>query len=287
MPEVRFETPANLQDLARCLAGAKEGARLLGGGTDLLLRLRELRRQGVTLVDTTGVAGLDGLEAAGGILRIGANVTYARIAGDPFIRERIPCLAAMAAQVGSPQIRNMARLPGNLANASPGGDAIGVLLALDAQVQAMDGTGRIRSLSVDELVTGVGRTSLAKDEAILEIRMVIPEGPWNGYGKIGLTPRREVVIANVGLTMVFRVEDGALRDARIVLASTSPRAHRCPEAEALCLGRVPSADLARALAEALRCDVASTIGDNPAFQHKLNDVQALALDVFGGIFRES
>ena len=77
-----------------------------------------------TLIDLTGVAGLDRVQADGAWIHVGANVTYAQLADHPLVQADLPCLAQMAEQVGSAQIRNMARLPGNLANASPGGDAI-------------------------------------------------------------------------------------------------------------------------------------------------------------------
>ncbi|HWQ11088.1 MAG TPA: hypothetical protein VN436_18345, partial [Holophaga sp.] len=75
-----------------------------------------------------------------------------------------------------------------------------------------------------------------------------------------------------------------IRDARIVLGATAPKAHRVAEAEALCAGRTPSPELAGILAEALRQDVAASIGSNPVFQHKLEDVRALAQDVLGSLF---
>lgn len=286
MPDLCFETPATLPELAACLARAGEDTHLLGGGTDLLLRLPELKARGAVLIDLGGVQGLEGLEMAGNSIEIGANATYARIAEDARVRSRIPCLAAMAARVGSRQIRNRACLPGNLANASPGGDAIGTLLALDARVRVLDAAGRIRELAVDELVTGIGKTSLSRREAIVGVRIPVPRGPWSGYGKLGLAPRRELVIANVGLTVVFDLDETAreIQSARIVLGATAPKAHRVAEAEALCTGRVPSPELAEALAEVLRRDVAASIGNHPAFQHKLEDVRALAQDVLGSLF---
>jgi xanthine dehydrogenase FAD-binding subunit len=286
MPELRFEMPSNLPELAECLAGAGDDTRLLGGGTDLLLQLPALRFQGTTLIDLSGMRELSEMRFEKDVLEIGANVTYARIAQDPFIRSRIPCLAAMAARIGSPQIRNCACLPGNLVNASPGGDAIGTILALDARVRLLNGAGAIRECAIDELVLGIGKTSLSRNEAIIGVRIPIPASPWNAYGKIGLTPRREVIIANVSLTMVFEITepDRRIRAARMVLGSTSPRAHRVSSAEALCVDQVPSSELAREVAEALKRDVAGTIGANPAFQHKLNDVRGLALDLFHELF---
>lgn len=288
MPSVRFEAPTDLPALAHCLGQADGNTFLLGGGTDLLPRFHGRVPEGATLVSLRSVAGLDHLKATDGMLEIGANVTYARLGEDPLVRERIPCLAEMAEGVGSIQIRNAACLPGNLANASPGGDAIGTLLALDASAVLLDAAGTTRHVMIPDLVLGIGRTALRPGEAIIGVRVPLPISRRNGFGKLGLGARREVVIANVGLTLVFAVDEpaGIIRSARIAVGSAAPTAYRATEAEALCEGRSPGQDLAKELAEALSARVRASIGDNPLFAHKPDDMRGLALDVFQRIFAD-
>jgi xanthine dehydrogenase FAD-binding subunit len=288
MASIRYEAPADLDALARCLAASGPDTCLLGGGTDLLPRFHGRIPAGTALIDLRSVQGLDRIEHLEGEIQLGANVTYTRLSEDPSIRRQLACLAEMASGVGSIQIRNAACLPGNLANASPGGDAIGTLLALDAQVLVLDSGGARRTVAIPELVLGIGRTSLARDEAIIGIRIPVPASPRNGFGKLGLGARREVVIANVSLTMVFdfREAEGVIAGARIVVGSAAPRAYRSPEAEDLCTGRPPSAALARELSDCLTRVVRASIGQNPLFAHKPSDVQGLALDVFQHIFAD-
>lgn len=288
MNSLRYEIPASIEALAQCLERADTSTHLLGGGTDLLPRFHGRAGGGVTLIDMTSIKGLDTIETSGGSVTIGANVTYTRIGQDPFIRKCLPCLSTMASQIGSVQIRNTARLPGNLANASPGGDAIGTLMALDAAAMILDAKGSTRAVCVADLVLGTGKTSLARSEAIIGIWIPVPESSRNGFGKIGLAARREVVIANVSLTMVFDFQEAEerIRNARIVLGAAAPKAFRATAAEALCLGRKPSALLAGELTDCLRLTVQDSIHGNPMFLHKLNDVQGLAWDVFHAIFSD-
>ncbi|MEI7463658.1 MAG: FAD binding domain-containing protein [Candidatus Taylorbacteria bacterium] len=288
MSSIRYETPTDLEALAQCLGRATERTHLLGGGTDLLPKFHGRIPVGTTLIDMTGIRALDTLEITAETVAIGANVTYARLAQEPFVQARIPCLSTMASQIGSVQVRNLACLPGNLANASPGGDALGTLMALDAVVTILDAQGRTRSIEVADLVLGIGRTSLAMGEAIIGIRVPVPPSARSGFGKIGLGARSQVVIANVSLTMVFTLAAGDHRigRARIVLGSAAPKAFRALEAEKACLHRRPSAAMAAELAESLRGNVQDSIRGNPLFQHKLNDVQGLAQDVFHAIFHD-
>jgi len=288
MASVHYEAPTDLAALAQCLERSGPATHLLGGGTDLLPRFHGRIPAGTTLVALRSVAGLDRLDLAEGVLHIGANITYGRLSEDPFLRRHLPCLAGMAAGVGSVQIRNTACLPGNLANASPGGDAIGTLLALDASVLVLDARGATRAVAIPELVLGIGRTSLARNEAIVGVRIPVPPSPRNGFGKLGLGARREVVIANVSVSMVFDVREteGTIGGARIVVGSAAPRAYRAPEAEALCLGRTPSAALAGELAECLALRIRAAVGGNPLFAHKPDDMRGLARDVFHRIFAD-
>ena len=289
MAEWTFKTPADLDQLVRCLAEADADTYLLGGGTDLVIRMRDRGIARGTLIDLTGVAGLDRIEADGPWIAIGANVTYAQVASHPLVAAQVPCLAQMASQVGSAQIRNMARLPGNLANASPAGDAIANLMALDARLDLVDGRGASSSRTVAELVTGIGRTTLARDQAIVGVRIPRP-GPdqRSAYGKLGLGARREVVIANVSLTLVVDYDRAGrvIRDARAVLGSAAPLAYHAVDAEALLRGRRPEPALALELAEALRAHVEVSINGIEMFKHKMQDVQGLALDLFDRLFAD-
>lgn len=288
MAELRYEMPSSIEELAACLDQADPQTRVLGGGTDLLPRFHGRIPTGTTLIDLRDVADLAALTVKDGVLKVGANVTYSRICQDAFIRRNVPCLAEMAEGVGSLQIRNAACLPGNLANASPGGDAIGVLMALDAKAVILQAKGSTRTLAIPDLIHGIGRTDLARNEAIIAIEIPVPSSPRSGFGKIGMGARKEVVIANVSLSMVFDFDEkaGTITGARIVVGSAAPKAYRALAVEARCVGQRPSPELAGTLAVCLVGEVHTSIRGNTAFTHKQNDVKGLALDLFHRIFND-
>jgi len=289
MSNFAFQAPATVAELAGCLAEAGPGTRLLGGGTDLIIQLRERGIQDGTLIDLTRVAGLDTITLDGDTIKIGANVTYTDIAEHPLITGLVPCLGEMASQVGSLQIRNSARLPGNIANASPAGDSIATLMALEASVLILNGRGETCTRTIEAVVTGIGKTSLAPDEAILAVHLPRPRATQRSrYGKFGMGARSQVVIANVSLTLVVDYDPGRglITGAQAVLGSAAPLAYHARQAEALLTGRRPTPELARELAETLRREVETSIKGIAMFMHKLNDIQGLALDLFAHLFRD-
>jgi len=286
MSDLIYKTPSDLAELVSCLAAADATTYVLGGGTDFIIRMRDRGITEGTLIDITGIPGLDGIRLDGAWLRIGANATYAEIAESALVQATVPCLAEMARQIGSPQIRNMARLPGNIANASPAGDSIATLMALDASLGILNGRGASATRKVDGLVTGIGKTTLQRDEVITEVLIPRP-GPHHrsAYGKIGMGARSQVVIANISMTMALDLPPGGtIRNPRIVVGSAAPTAYHATDAEALLDGRVPDPRLAGELAEVMRAQVEASIKGIALFQHKMNDVQGLALDLCAGLF---
>lgn len=289
MCSMEFRTPESIDELAHFLGSTNDNTYILGGGTDLVIRLRDRGISQGTLIDMTGIKDLDYIRLEDSLFRIGANVPYARIAEDGGIRKHAACLATMASQVGSAQIRNMARLPGNIANASPAGDSIACLMALGARAGIMNSKGDMRWSPVEDIITGIGKTTLGRDEAIIEI--IFPE-PGNscrsGYRKIGLAARNEVIIANVSLTLLadYDKERGVINASSIVIGSAAPKAYHAVEAELLLCGQKPGSRLAEDMAAVLRKHVEASINGIKMFRHKVNDIQGMALDLFYDVFND-
>ncbi len=151
------------------LLAGNEGARILAGGTDLLVNIRNRLISPKLLVDFKGIDELNTISHSDG-LRIGATVPLNVIAENALIRRDYSALAAAAGAVGSYQVRNRATLAGNLGNASPAADTAPPLFVLDARVEIAGTTGT-RTLSVRELLVGVKRTALAPDELITAVTL--------------------------------------------------------------------------------------------------------------------
>lgn len=180
---------------------------------------------------TSDVVALDrvdeirGLTLDDGVVRIGGAATWTLIADDP-VRSAAPALAQAARTVGSPQIRNAGTIGGNIATASPAGDSLGVLAALDATVEVRS-AARTRLMSIPEVIIGPKLTTLEPDELIVAVHVPVVRG-WQSYAKVGV--RNAMVIATVGVATVVNSE---ARSVSFGLTSVGPTPLRCPDAEAV------------------------------------------------------
>ena len=176
---------------------------ILAGGTDFMVEINYRHRDPKSIVAIDRVPELTRWRHDGDAVVIGACVTYREIERGP-LATLIPALAQSARTVGSPQIRNAGTIGGNLATASPAGDMIPVLLALDSTVTVRSLKGS-RDLSIDNLITGVKEISLQPGEFIESIRVPILNGPQE-FLKVG--PRNAMVISVVSLALVTNPAEG-------------------------------------------------------------------------------
>lgn len=243
--------PRDLKQLFQALA--EPGARVLAGGTDLLVRLRSKPDVSCTLVSLDRLAALRGVAEDSGagnkgaatgvgpgtlhrILRIGAACTHAELLAHPLVRARLPVLAQALADLGSPPIRNMGTLGGNLCTASPAGDTLPPLLALGAEVE-LASTAGTRRLPLAEFLLGPGRTALQPAEILTAVRVPVPGvNVRQHFEKVGR--RDALAVAVVSLAALVRLgHGGKIAEARLAWGSVAPTIWRCPEAEAVLVGR--------------------------------------------------
>lgn len=230
--------PTSLAELFASLA--EPGARVLAGGTDLLVRLRSGRDASPALVSLERVPELRGIGLADGpagqTLRLGAASTLTEVLEHPLVRELLPVLARALAVLGSPPIRNMGTLGGNLCTASPAGDCLPPLAALGAELELASARG-LRRLPLEAFLLGPGRTALVPDEVLAAVCVPLPEpGTLQHFEKVGR--RNALAIAVVSLAALLRLDaSGRVMDARLAWGSVAPTVWRCPEAEAALAGR--------------------------------------------------
>jgi CO/xanthine dehydrogenase FAD-binding subunit len=204
-------------------------AQLLAGGTDFVVEVNFGHRRPAAVVGLRRVGELRGWRQEDGELVLGAGLTFTEIETE--LAEELPALAAAARTVGSPQMRNAGTLGGNLGTASPAGDSLPVLAALDAKVVLASRAGE-RTLGLGEFVTGVKRTALRQDEIIREVRVPRLRGPQQ-FLKVGTRNAMVISIACLGLVVDL---DG--RTVRCGLGSVAPTPVRATEAEAFIAGAV-------------------------------------------------
>lgn len=213
-----YERPTRLSDVVALLASHGPDARLLAGGTDLIIRLRDGTLRPDVVIDVKGVAELDGriTETDEG-LRIGALATMTTIAADPRIRADHQALAEAASVVGSVQIRNRATLAGNIANASPAADTLPSLLVDGARI-VVAGPGGTRTIALDDLLVRSGVTTLDRGELITAIELPRPVAE-RGTVHVRRTRRRGHDLASVTLACAIDARGAT----RLAYGSLGPR----------------------------------------------------------------
>ncbi len=256
----RFELalPDTLQACQQALADGPD-IKLVAGGTDLLPQMKTGMVRARTVVDLSALPELKLIaQQPDGSLRVGAAVSARSLEQAPLVNGAFAALAEGASVVGSYQIRNLATLGGNLANAAPSADMAPPLLALDADL-LIAGPRGTRRVPVADFFLGVRRTQLAPDEVLVEIVIPAPP-PGSGATYVRHTPRRELDIAVVGVASSLTISDGRCARVRIALGAVSPVPLRAEAAEARLVGEAVTPALIEEAAE-LAVPACSPISD--------------------------
>lgn len=255
LQEIQYSSPHSIEEAVSILSAAGKGGRVLAGGTDLLVKLKNGAREIRHVVDIKRIAGLDSVQhLADGGLRIGAALSCARLGEDPVVRAIYPGLREAAMLIGSDQIQNRATLAGNLCNASPAADTTPALMVLGASCEIQGPEGP-RLVPLADFVDSPGNNQLRPGEILIGI--VIP-GPSGRFADAYLRfiPRNEMDIAVVGVAAALSVNaSGQCTQARVALGAVGPRVIEATEAAAHLLGSTldeetleQAAALARAVA---------------------------------------
>ena len=239
-----YHRPASLAEAVSLLREHGDGGRILAGGTDLLVQIKEGHRRPEYLLSLSGIAELEELRFSGDRgLRIGARVLMQELADDETVRERFTALAEGAEIIGSYQTRNMATVGGNVCNAAPSADISPPLSVLGATVHIVGEAGE-RDTPIDELWTGPGQTVLQATEIVSHFSVPLPP-PGAGSSYERHTPRQEMDIAAVAAGAYVEVDGaGVCTAARIALGAVAPTVIRAPGAEAALVGGEITADRA-------------------------------------------
>ena len=260
-------SPRDLAEAYAALAGAPGDppARPVAGATDLMVALNgELGEPPARVVDLWGLDALRGITIDGGAVALGALTTYTEIRRSPLCREHLPGLVEAAATIGAAQIQNRGTLGGNAANASPAGDTLPVLLALDAEFVLGSARGE-RVVPAAEFWPAYRRTALAPDELILRIQVPFAPGREVRFRKVGT--RRAQSISKVVMALAWRdgADDAEWRSVRLALGSVAATPIRAAATESVLEGRPPTPETADLAAETLAGEL-----------HPIDDVRSTA-----------
>jgi carbon-monoxide dehydrogenase medium subunit len=232
---MRYEAPDTLDAAAVLLAGADGTARVLAGGTDLLVQLRLDMVEPELVVDVKRIPELRTIAAEDGGFRVGAAVTGAEMGEHADLKQAWPGVVEAVELIGSTQIQGRATMGGNLCNASPAADSVPALIAAGASVTVFGPDGR-REVAVEDIATGPGRTSLAPGELVASF-FLPPRPPRSGDAYLRFIPRTEMDIAVVGVGISLTLDDGGTcTAARVALGAVAERALDVPDAAAALVG---------------------------------------------------
>jgi CO/xanthine dehydrogenase FAD-binding subunit len=255
MVELKYEAPATLQAAVALLAGATGTARVLAGGTDVIVQMETDLIEPQLLVDIKKIAELRQIIAENGGFRLGAAVPGMEIVNHAAFAKAWPGIVDGVKLIGSIQIKGRATVGGNLCNASPAADSVPALVAAGA-VARIVGVKGVREVPVESIPIGPGRTSLAKDEIVVSL-FLPPRGAHASDAYQRFTPRTEMDIAVVGVGVSLALDDrGICKAARVALGAVAPTVLLVPAASDALVG-TPIDDaaldrLARAVSAACR-----------------------------------
>ncbi len=235
MTDMQYEAPGSLKSAVALLAGARGSAKILAGGTDLLVQMRSDLISPKLIVDVKNIAEMRTIKADKKGFRIGAAVTGAEVMEHARLGKAWPGVTEAVAKIGSIQVKGRATVGGNLCNASPAADSVPALMAAGAKVTVIGPKGR-RQVAIDKIATGPGKTSLKKGEIVVSI--FLPKPPANsGDAYMRFTPRTEMDIAVVGVGVNLTVSRaGVCKAAKVALGAVAARAIYAPEAAKALIG---------------------------------------------------
>lgn len=250
LPKFDYHEPSTLEEALQLLSEFGGNAKVLAGGTDLLVRMKLKIDKPSHIISIARVPGLDAIVPRNSHgVTIGPGATAAALSRHELLRDRFTPVALAAGRLGAPMIRNRATIGGNLVNARPAADLSPACMVLNATLK-LKSASHEREVSVNEFFRGPGDAAIEPNELMTAINMETPP-PWSGgaYIKLGARKTLEISMVNVATLITLLSPDGPIADARIALGAVAPTPVRAYGAEEFLIGQQPSEELFRKAGE--------------------------------------
>ena len=242
-PRFEYLEAKTVKEACSLLSQYKDKARLIAGGTDLLVAARRRKITPLYVININTIPDLDYITADGKGLQIGALATLSDIESSPLIRDRFPIIADSAHQVGTPQIRNVGTIGGNLCNAAPSADMAPALIGLGAKAK-LKGVKGERTVALEDFFTGPGATVLKTGEMLIEIQVPNPPPHTQGiYLKLPARTAIDLAVVGVAAVVTLDAKGTNIVDAKIVLGAVAPTPIRARKAEDIIKGKAVNEEL--------------------------------------------
>lgn len=264
-------------DVLKILSGHK-GTKIIAGGTDLIVKSKNGDNQN-NFIDITLIPGITKITKNDGNIIIGAASTHAQISNNIEIKRDAGCLSYACSQIGTPQIRNMGTIGGNLVNASPAADTLPPLLVHDA-VLTLESTGRKRAVSLDDFIVAPYKTLIEDDELLTSISIKRLKGYQEGYKRV--TKRATWAISRLSVAWAILKEADTYKDVRIAIGSCTPIPFRAKNLEDSLKGEKADDNIIRESIKMMIEEIKAVSGIRPSFAYKLPVIEGILTEVLNG-----
>ncbi|MGI6077313.1 MAG: FAD binding domain-containing protein [Fastidiosipilaceae bacterium] len=277
MRAFNFFSPETVEEALDLLSQHQDSIAVIAGGTDLIIDLNEGGKKPDYVLDISQLKELDYISESDGMLHIGANTTFATLEKNELISEYYPAIAKMADYMGSPQIRELGTVGGNVVSASVAGDSPTVFLAYDATVVLQSKRGT-REMSIEEFNVNRGkfRCQIEDDELLIEVK--IPQANSNfatAYRKFGKRKSLAIVVLATAMR-IERDRDNRIKDARVTLGAVSLHPMRSPKIEKALIGKKLDMEELEPVLQLYTEEIDAAIASRPSVVYKREGIRGLA-----------
>jgi len=273
--EFEYLAPKSLKETLSLLEKYKDkSARILAGGTDLLVKMKTIDLKTDYLININNIPQLNFIDTFNG-LKIGAAVPLSHIERIGKVKERYPALYEGIKSMAAIALRNMGTIVGNICNASPAADTVPPLIAYGAKLKLVNKRGE-RTVLVENFITGVGKTVIENDEIITQIN--IPEVNNNSGSAFSKKGRVKADIAKINLVVYLEREGNICKDCKIVLGSVAVKAIRAKEAEGFLKGQTVSTSLIDKVAKKASKEIKPIDDIRSSVEYRTNIAQVMVED---------
>jgi len=282
----QYKIPLTLQEACDLLWESGGKAKVIAGGTDLVIGLRKGDLKPPLLIDITRLPELHGIEEKNGLITIGAGVTHAELSSSALLKKNGKILSEAASEIGSPQIRNLGTIGGNIVNASPAADTVPALMVLDAAGEVISREGK-RKVPLADLFKGPYETALKPCEILTRISFERLSADTR-CSFVRLARREAMAIARMSVALALRIgrEEDRIEDIRISVGAVTPTPHRIADAEVFLKGRSPDRDLFKEASRKVSESILGRSGMRASSSYKVPVVEALFIRALEEALRE-
>lgn len=272
--EFAYSCPSSLGEALEILKDYGERACIIAGGTDLVVAIKKGQLGAELLVDISRIRDLRFISEEGNQIRVGPLITHGEVASSGVIKEGASALGRAAHSVGSPQIRNIGTIGGNIVNASPAADTIPALVVLGAQL-VLRRKGGQRTLPIPDFYLSPYRTVIGPEELLTEISFPKLDDGWSS-SFIKVARRKALAISRINIAVLAKMDEAKAQEVRISVGSSTPTPCRMEKAEAVLRDAVPSVEVIEDAALAVAEEMVARSGVRSSTEYKRPAVQGLA-----------